>query len=111
MDHASHQHSPKPGTALDPVCGMTVDTAGAKHTHAHRGKTWYFCSPRCREKFIADPGRYTGAEKPAAPPAPEGAVYTCPMHPEIRQIGPGNCPICGMALEPLLVTAEAQPNP
>jgi Cu+-exporting ATPase len=103
MDHATH-----PGEAIDPVCGMTVDIATAKHKHAHRGRTWYFCNRRCREKFVADPERYTRAERRAA--APEG-VYTCPMHPEIRQAGPGNCPICGMALEPLLVTAEAQPNP
>jgi P-type Cu+ transporter len=121
MEHATHEHShshgaeaaPPAGKAIDPVCGMTVDIATAKHTHAHPGRTWYFCSARCREKFIADPGRYAApaAQKPAEPAAPAGAIYTCPMHPEIRQVGPGNCPICGMALEPLVVTAEEQPNP
>jgi P-type Cu+ transporter len=116
--HPNHEHgrapgaAPPPGKAIDPVCGMTVDIATAKHTHAHGGKTWYFCSPRCREKFAADPGRYTApaAEAPAAA-APAGAIYTCPMHPEIRQAGPGACPVCGMALEPLVATVDAAPNP
>jgi P-type Cu+ transporter len=113
MNHVHSEAAPPPGKAIDPVCGMTVAMATAKHTHGHRGKTWYFCSPRCREKFIADPDRYAApaAQKPAEPAAPAGTVYTCPMHPQIRQIGPGTCPICGMALEPLLATAEAQPNP
>jgi P-type Cu+ transporter len=119
MDHATqvhrHSHDPAspPGKAVDPVCGMSVAIAGAKHTHAHAGTTWYFCSPRCREKFIADPGRYTApaAVRPAEPAAPAGAVYTCPMHPQIRQAGPGTCPICGMALEPLVATVQAQPDP
>jgi P-type Cu+ transporter len=118
MEHATHDHAhgadaPAPGKAIDPVCGMTVDVATAKHTHAHAGRTWYFCSARCREKFIAAPGRYAvpAAQKPAEPAAPAGAIYTCPMHPEIRQVGPGNCPICGMALEPLVASAEEQPNP
>lgn len=102
--------------AVDPVCGMTVTIATAKHTADHDGKTFYFCSARCRGKFIADPAHYLHKpEKPAKPapqdPAPQGAVYTCPMHPEIRQAGPGSCPICGMALEPVDVTADAGPNP
>jgi P-type Cu+ transporter len=109
MDHATHDHTntrahrpesaPPPGKAIDPVCGMTVDVATAKHTHAHEGKTWYFCSPRCREKFAADPGRYA-APAHAEPPAPAGTLYTCPMHPEVEQQGPGSCPKCGMALVP-----------
>ncbi len=96
----------------DPVCGMTVDPATAKHKAAYAGQTYFFCSAGCREKFAADPLRYVGA-KPAPPPqsAPAGAIYTCPMHPEIRQAGPGACPICGMALEPDVATAAEGPNP
>ncbi len=96
----------------DPVCGMTVDPATAKHHADHHGKTYYFCRAGCREKFEADPERYLSADKAApAEDVPEGTIYTCPMHPEIRQVGPGSCPICGMALEPELVTADAAPNP
>jgi P-type Cu+ transporter len=86
----------------DPVCGMQVDPAATPHRGAHDGRRYYFCCAGCRRKFIADPEKYRdGAEaKPGAPPGPEGAVYTCPMHPQIRQSGPGTCPICGMALEP-----------
>ena len=103
---------------LDPVCGMRVDPATARHRHAHLARTYYFCSDRCRGKFAADPAKYLAAEAGAsghapAPeaPVPEGAIYTCPMHPEVRQSGPGSCPICGMGLEPLLVTVEAGANP
>jgi len=95
----------------DPVCGMSVDPHAAKHTAEHGGHTYYFCSAGCRTKFLADPARYLEGKGMPAAPAPEGAIYTCPMHPEIRQVGPGSCPICGMALEPLLVTADAGPNP
>jgi len=100
-----------PGMAKDPVCGMDVDPHTAKFRADHGGRTYYFCAAGCRTKFIADPERYLG--KDGTPPAPvdPGAVYTCPMHPEVRQIGPGSCPICGMALEPLDVTAEQGPNP
>jgi len=100
-----------PGMAKDPVCGMDVDPHTAKFRAEHAGRTYYFCAAGCRTKFIADPERYLSKE--SAPPAPvdPGAVYTCPMHPEVRQIGPGSCPICGMALEPLDVTAEQGPNP
>jgi P-type Cu+ transporter len=93
----------------DPVCGMTVDPHTAKHRAEIGGKTWYFCCARCREKFEADPAQYLG-EKPAPKPAPPGAIYTCPMHPEVRQQGPGDCPICGMALEPEEVTADTGPS-
>jgi len=114
--------------ARDPVCGMSVDPATAKHRAEHAGQTFYFCSPGCRTKFESDPARYLD-KKPAgnrheahdhahpaparakAPETPSGTIYTCPMHPEIRQVGPGNCPICGMALEPETVTAETVPNP
>jgi len=108
-----HRHHAATGTslAIDPVCGMKVDPHTAKHRASHAGRTWYFCSARCREKFEADPVRYIEKENAPAVPAPEGAIYTCPMHPEIRQIGPGSCPICGMALEPALVSADQGPNP
>jgi Cu+-exporting ATPase len=94
---------------IDPVCGMKVDTDPAKgkpHLE-HDGKTYWFCNPRCRDKFAADPSAYL-APKPAAPaPAtPSTAVYTCPMHPEIEQIGPGICPKCGMALEPKVASLD-----
>ncbi len=97
--------------AIDPVCGMTVDPHNAKHRHDHLGHTYYFCSAGCRTKFIADPDKYLSPQEREAEPVPEGTIYTCPMHPEIRQIGPGSCPICGMALEPDLVTADSGPNP
>jgi len=90
---------------------MTVDTATAEHTHSHGGSTWYFCSKHCLDRFVADPGRYAGAKREPAPSAPPGTIYTCPMHPEIRSPGPGNCPKCGMALEPVIASAEDQPNP
>ena len=96
---------------LDPVCGMSVDPQTAKHRHDHDGTTYYFCSGRCLEKFAADPGRYLRPKPRIEAPVPPGAFYTCPMHPEIRQVGPGSCPICGMALEPELVGAETAPNP
>src|SRR5262245_41787561 len=111
----AHQHTHHPQAAaehkaIDPVCGMSVDPHNAKHRHTHKGRTYYFCSAGCRTKFENDPEKYlTG--KSAAAPVPDGTIYTCPMHPEIRQIGPGSCPICGMALEPEIATAETGPNP
>ena len=99
-----------PGTlATDPVCGMKVDPATSKHRFDHGGRTFHFCSAGCRAKFAADPDSYL-KPKAAAAPAKPGAIYTCPMHPQIRQAGPGSCPICGMALEPVEVSAEARPN-
>ena len=100
-------HNPSATGVIDPVCGMTVDPATAKHKAEHQGQTYYFCSAGCRTKFVATPAKYL--EKVEAPVI-AGAIYTCPMHPEIRQEGPGSCPICGMALEPLTVTAESGPN-
>ena len=93
--------------AKDPVCGMDVDPHSAKHTAEHAGQTYHFCSAGCRAKFVAEPLKYLehGASSMAPAVVPEGAIYTCPMHPEIRQVGPGSCPICGMALEPETVTA------
>jgi len=120
--HIHHRQASAPGeneraspAARDPVCGMTVDPASARHLSEHGDRTWYFCCAGCKAKFEADPGRYADAcgAKPAAsaPPAPAGTIYTCPMHPQIRHLGPGACPICGMALEPLLVEAQSGPNP
>jgi len=86
----------------DPVCGMVVDPHTAQHRAEHAGHTYYFCAARCREKFVADPAAYLGERQSAAP---AGAIYTCPMHPEVQQVGPGDCPKCGMALEPMMPTA------
>ena len=107
--HHGHGAAPEHGV-IDPVCGMTVDPHTTPHRADHAGHTHYFCSAGCRTKFIANPRRYLGgAREPES--VPEGTIYTCPMHPEIRQVGPGSCPICGMALEPELATAETAPNP
>ncbi len=116
---SEHQHHAQQGAhgppradgVKDPVCGMTVNPDTAKHRHVHNGQPYYFCGGRCREKFAADPGKHLDPAARAAEPVVAGAIYTCPMHPEIRQVGPGACPICGMALEPELVTADAGPNP
>jgi YHS domain-containing protein len=89
---------------------MTVDPATSKHRFDYRGETFHFCSAGCRSKFAADPQNYLGESRPKAD-HPAGTVYTCPMHPEIRQIGPGSCPICGMALEPEVASLDAPPNP
>ncbi len=96
---------------IDPVCGMTVDPHSTLHHADHMGHPYHFCSAGCRTKFIANPEAYLENRPAAAVPVPEGAIYTCPMHPEIRQPGPGACPICGMALEPELATADTAPNP
>ncbi|MBI1620515.1 heavy metal translocating P-type ATPase [Aquamicrobium zhengzhouense] len=95
----------------DPVCGMLVDPHTTQHKAEHAGRPYYFCSAGCRAKFVAEPERYLDPAAAAkTEPVPEGTSYTCPMHPEIRQVGPGSCPICGMALEPVLVSLEAEPN-
>ncbi len=97
--------------ATDPVCGMKVDRSTARHMAKHGGERFYFCSGRCKDKFEAAPETYLG-DKSAPEPMPAGTIYTCPMHPEIEQIGPGDCPICGMALEPKGVPAgDEGPNP
>jgi P-type Cu+ transporter len=88
---------------------MTVDPHTAKHRADHRGHAYYFCSAGCRTKFVNDPQKYLGERQPE--PVVEGAIYTCPMHPQIRQVGPGSCPICGMALEPELAGSDTGPNP
>ena len=97
-------------TVIDPVCGMTVDPHTAKHRAKHAGHPYYFCSIGCKTKFEADPAKYLKPGQASADPVAEGAIYTCPMHPQIRQVGPGNCPICGMTLEPEVVTRDAPPN-
>jgi len=91
---------------------MTVNPETSKHRLEHHGETFHFCSAGCRTRFAADPAKYLDKGKPQeGASAPEGAIYTCPMHPEIRQTGPGSCPICGMALEPDVASLEAAPNP
>jgi len=127
----THTHRPDAATmdqVTDPVCGMKVDPSVAEHAVDHRGEQFYFCSAGCKGKFLADPGQYTGhgfpdraaggraghATEPGhgqpTPSEGESVEYTCPMHPEIRQDGPGTCPICGMALEPVIVTADTGPS-
>ena len=113
-DHSGHDHDHRhTGSAVkvrDPVCGMSVDPATSKHRFDARGETFHFCSAGCRTKFAADPGRYLDKTRPQET-VPEGAIYTCPMHPQIRQVGPGSCPICGMALEPEVASLDTAPNP
>jgi len=135
-----HQHTPgdaargasDAATVKDPVCGMTVDPQATPHRAIHSGIAYYFCCAHCREKFEREPARYAamkttpaqttlpapaGHRAPAATPAPApmpaggGTIYTCPMHPQIRQPGPGTCPICGMALEPEVAAADTGPSP
>ncbi|RSY00325.1 YHS domain-containing protein, partial [Sphingomonas koreensis] len=112
MAHCEHKHEHGKASAAqvkDPVCGMTVDPAKTLHHAMHAGHEWHFCSDKCRTKFVADPEHYL---KPAAPvDAPEGTIWTCPMHPEVRQDHPGACPICGMALEPETVSLDHGPSP
>ena len=121
--HCAHGHEhhaqPEPAvqTVKDPVCGMIVDPAKTEHHHRIGDREYHFCSAGCRARFAADPEAYLNppADRPAtaheAAEVPEGTIWTCPMHPEIRQAGPGSCPICGMALEPLEPTLEEGPNP
>ena len=117
--HAAHPHGCCGGgheagaataPAIDPVCGMKVDPATAKHRFSYCGRDYFFCGGRCRERFEAEPEKFL-AGRPAAPAAPAGAIYTCPMHPEVRQVGPGSCPICGMALEPEQVSLDQARDP
>ena len=116
--HGGHAHVPAgdaSGTGervRDPVCGMAVDPHTTPHRYQHAGRPYYFCSAGCQAKFQADPAKYLAPSAMTASPAvPAGTIYTCPMHPQIRQVGPGACPICGMALEPELVAATSEPNP
>ena len=125
MENMSHDtpatESVTAQSATDPVCGMTVDPATAVHHTTYEGRVYYFCSAGCLALFAADPARYAvhdtaphpaptlSAQVPAA--AAEATEWTCPMHPEIRRPGPGACPICGMALEPVMVSANDEPSP
>jgi Cu+-exporting ATPase len=97
-------------SAQDPVCGMKVDPTTTQHVASHGDHTYYFCSAGCRTKFVTAPKDYVVVASGKKSELPAGTIYTCPMHPEIRQVGPGSCPICGMALEPLVASAEAAPN-
>src|SRR5579862_6863587 len=112
--HHHQPHHPAPaagGKVKDVVCGMSVDPAKTPHRAAHEGKDYFFCGAKCREKFLANPAKYLGPKPDAPPGAPAGTIWTCPMHPEIRRDGPGACPICGMALEPLHPAPASTPNP
>ena len=110
--HATHAPTVSDGKVADPVCGMAVDPANTPHHATHAGADYHFCSAGCRTKFIADPDRYLHPEQAAPAPAPQpGVRYTCPMHPQIEQDGPGTCPICGMALEPMLPSPDDGENP
>ena len=114
-----HTNAPHPSAHVagteerDPVCGMKVSRASVHH-HGHEGQTYFFCSAGCKAKFVAEPDKFVhtppGAPIVSAPPsgslAPAGALYTCPMHPEIVKPAPGDCPICGMALVPMGVSNE-----
>ncbi|HEY7475764.1 MAG TPA: YHS domain-containing protein, partial [Vicinamibacterales bacterium] len=112
----------------DPVCGMSVDPASARGgSHEYKGTTYYFCAPGCRQKFAANPEQYLGKPAPqmvqvlrsSSAPRPEpheklpsaAGKWTCPMHPEVVRDGPGDCPICGMALEPMAISAVPEANP
>jgi Cu+-exporting ATPase len=95
--------------AIDPVCGMKVKLEGATNKTEHAGHPYYFCSPKCLAKFTTEPDRYLKPTR-AESAVPAGTIYTCPMHPQIRQVGPGSCPICGMALEPAEVSLDQGPN-
>lgn len=106
------RHTPEPiKTEIDPVCGMTVDPQHAAGSYEYQGKTYYFCNPHCLHRFREDPEKFLN--KSSAPPveAKPGQKYTCPMHPEIVRDGPGSCPICGMALEPVTVSLDDGENP
>jgi P-type Cu+ transporter len=121
MDHAAHDHAGgccgnpdktrTTAVAKDPVCGMDVDPEKTAHHASHAGHEYYFCSAGCRTKFVGNPEAWLGDEPPPVPKAIPGAIWICPMHPEIRRQGPGTCPICGMALEPEEPSLDDGPNP
>jgi Cu+-exporting ATPase len=105
-----HREAEMAEVATDPVCGMSIDPATTPHIEAHGGERHYFCSAGCLAKFKADPDRYAAKGAPVAADTAEGAIWTCPMHPEIQRPGPGSCPICGMALEPVMPAAADGPS-
>ena len=112
-ESSTHDHVDDKHQHLDPVCGMEVDPATAAADREHEGRRYYFCSAGCAEKFQADPSEYlaqtetskrpapspAGHEHPARAAAGAKAINTCPMHPDVRQEGPGACPECGMVIE------------
>lgn len=111
--HCSHSHmehmAGKPqGKYADPVCGMSTDEPDKYLKYEYKGKNYYFCSDHCLTKFKAEPEKYLGARQQQEPEASQDAIYTCPMHPEVEQVGPGTCPKCGMALEPKTLTLEEE---
>ncbi|MDP8997973.1 MAG: heavy metal translocating P-type ATPase [Pseudomonadota bacterium] len=112
--HSTHSRGNKSDlpedTAIDPVCGMSVVISTAKHIADYQTRNYYFCGAGCRTKFQASPAKYLEVTTKQAEPVAAGAIYTCPMHPQIQQVGPGTCPICGMALEPQAITADSGPN-
>ncbi|WP_445259276.1 heavy metal translocating P-type ATPase [Nocardioides aurantiacus] len=123
MSHTHPQTAPAPHAVVDPVCGMQVDPAATDHHAVHDGETFHFCSAHCQAKFTANPDQFLNHDIVSEAGHPSHSVtpgneqsgsadveYTCPMHPEIRQMGPGPCPICGMALEPVTVTADTGPS-
>lgn len=104
-----HRSEPKAGSEhIDPVCGMKVKPETAKGNSLYKGTTYYFCSVKCKTKFDADPSAYLDKKEEREKDLPKDVEYTCPMHPEIKQIGPGTCPICGMALEPTTVSLDQE---
>ncbi|KRF06705.1 haloacid dehalogenase [Nocardioides sp. Soil777] len=108
---SSHQHvTAQTGAVKDPVCGMDVDPATTEHVAEHEGVTHHFCSAHCQARFVADPQTFLSSKPAPTAPGAEEVEYTCPMHPEIRQMGPGACPICGMVLEPVTATADMGPS-
>lgn len=111
-DHSGHGETMAPSGdhVIDPVCGMMVDVHAGKPTYEHKGHTYYFCSEGCRSKFAKEPERFLD-KKGEPEPLPQGTLYTCPMHPQIVQEGPGHCPICGMTLEPMGVPPVDAVNP
>ena len=107
--HRHHGAGDDRRTMIDPVCGMKVDPERAAGSAVHDGRTYYFCGKGCLAKFTADPERYAAGRAsppPAATPAARAGQWTCPMHPQIVRDGPGDCPICGMALEPVAPSGE-----
>ena len=107
----THSREADTKSERDPVCGMTVNPAKTAHHATHEGQEYHFCSAGCRSKFIAAPAKYLAQAARPTPQAAEGAIWTCPMHPQIRQPGSGTCPICGMALEPEAPSLDDVPNP